>query len=354
MNDRPAGVRVGLAAALALWAYPWGCARPSGDGATSVSQAWQRWQEPGAAQPDVPLDDAPAASGEPIARVDGRPIARKQVMQLLLAGRGVSVLEELIVLELARHEAEEKGLVVSGRDVEAECDRALRSLLSSLPSAEPAAFDREAAERVLDEVLTSRGVSRQEYRLGMLRNAYLRKLARADLEISEEQLRVEHQQAYGERVRLRHIQLLSGADVTEVQRKLAAGVDFAELARRYSANAVTGPAGGLLAPFAKDNSAIPALLREAAFSLGGGEVSNPIRIDNWQHIIKVEAHIPAEEIPFEQVRHELETRLRRRLIDPAMQRISAELFSRAKVEITDSALGADFFKRHPELRRSTP
>jgi parvulin-like peptidyl-prolyl isomerase len=85
-----------------------------------------------------------------------------------------------------------------------------------------------------------------------------------------------------------------------------------------------------------------------------GDVSNPIRIDNWRHIIKVEQRIAAEDVPLEDVRHELETRLRQRLIEPEMQRISAELFNQANIAISDAALRADFFERHPELTRSAP
>ena len=342
-----------FAAALVLALWPGACASQQGDGATPVSQAWQRSRQ----QRDL-LDETPAAGGEaaasaePLARVNGQPISRQQVVRLLLAGRGVAVLDEVIVLELVRRQAEQEGLTVSGGDLEAEYDRALRSLLTTLPSADPAAFDREAAERVLDEILTSRGISRQEYRLGMLRNAYLRKLARADLRITDEQLRAEYERAYGRRVRVRHIQLLGGVDVAEVQRLITAGQDFADLARRYSANAATGPGGGLLRPFSRDDPDVPALLRETAFGLAAGQVSNPIRIDNWRHVIKVEEHLPAQALPLEEVRHELETRLRRRLIDPQMRRISAELFGAARVEIADPTLAADFFEQHPELGRS--
>lgn len=317
-----------------------------------MGRAWQRSRSGVAPPTSLPAEAQTAAPGEAIATVDGMPIGRDQVVGLLLAGRGVSVLEELIVLELARREAQARGLTVSGNDVQAEYDRALRLLVNNLPLAGAASLDTPAAERMLDEVLAGRGISRQEYRLAMLGNAYLRKLAEAGLQITEDQLREEYGRAYGERVQVRHIQLAGGPDVAEVQRLLAAGADFAEVARGHSANAVTAGQGGLLAPFSRDCPEVPALLREAAFALGPGEVSNPVRVNNWYHVIKIEGRLPPEEASFEAVRSELRNRVRERLVGPEMRRISAELFARAQVEIADPALGADFFKQHPELRRS--
>ena len=234
MQSLPSRLSGCFAAALVVGLWPGGCASQQGDGATPVSHAWQRSQQQRDLMDETLAAGGEASSAEPLARVDGRPISRELVVRLLLAGRGVAVLDELIVLELVRRQAEQEGLTVSGADLKAEYDRALRSLLTTLPSADPTAFDREAAERVLDEILTSRGISRREYRLGMLRNAHLRKLAMAELQITDEQLRAEHERAYGRRVRIRHIQLLGGADVAEVQRLIAAGQDFALPGRRLA------------------------------------------------------------------------------------------------------------------------
>ncbi len=99
---------------------------------------------------------------------------------------------------------------------------------------------------------------------------------------------------------------------------------------------------------------MPALLREAAFTLPVAQVSNPIRVDRWYHLIWVEERLPPSDRPFDQVRDELEHRLRQQRIGPAMQELSADLFRRARVEVLDPTLEGEFFKRHPELRRSNP
>jgi peptidyl-prolyl cis-trans isomerase C len=171
------------------------------------------------------------------------------------------------------------------------------------------------------------------------------------MEFSEQELDEEFSRAYGQRVRIRHIQLANWSDAERVRRELEAGMDFAEAARRYSANAVTAPGGGLLKPFSRNDPDVPALLREAAFQLCLAEVSNPIRVDRWYHVIRVEERLPAADRAFDDVRDDLERRLRQQRIGPAMRDLSAEMLRRARVEVLDPTLEAEFFERHPDLRR---
>ncbi|MFQ5490323.1 MAG: peptidylprolyl isomerase [Phycisphaerae bacterium] len=337
-----------------VWA---GCATSDGARPGSVLDKWQASRQPAPTQPDpAPLaatvSSTPHSTGPAIATVNGQPIERRRLQALLLAGRGAELLDELIVLELARSAAQAQGLTVSKRDVEREHRESLRSLVGNLPAADGEAFDSQSAEALLDQVLAGRGMSRKEYRLGMLRNAYLRKLAAGRLEITDEQVRADYARRYGDRVQIRHIQMAAGPELEEVRRQLGAGVSFADLARRYSANTVTAAAGGLLEPFSRDDQDIPALLREAAWALEVGQVSNPIRVDNWHHIIKLEKRLPAESVPFEQVGQEVRARLRQRMMPLEMQRLSAELFEKARIEIADPGLRADYVKRHGQSFRS--
>jgi len=320
-----------------------------------IAQAWR-----GSGQPEPVADDgptppaadhgaeAPATAPAPIATVNERPVSRRKLIELLVAGRGAEVLDELIVLELARARAEAAGLAVSPADIENEYDESLRSMLSDLPGADPDSFDRDAAEALLEEVLLSRGLSRQEFRLGVTRNAYLRKLAAAGLRFDDQELRAEFDRAYGERVRIRHIQVAGLDDAERIRRQLAAGADFASLAREQSANRATAANGGLLRPFTRDTSDVPALLREAAFQLPAGEVSNPIRVNNWYHLLRVEERIGPSQVEFEEVRGELQRKLAARRIRAEMMHLSAELFEAAEIRVLDPLLESEFLRRHPE------
>ena len=334
-----------------LWLVAAGCSPRQTAEPVPLSDVWRQSQTDPSSRVFVPAAP-PQAHADPIAMVNGQPIDRDVLVRLLLAGRGGDVLEQLIVLELARGEARAAGLTVTEDEVDAEYDQALRGLLSQLPPADETALDREAGQSLLERVLVTRGMSQQEHRLGLWANVYLRKLALARMNLSEQELRQELPRAYGRRVRVRHIQLASSADVERVRRTLRAGADFAETARRFSANPITAPSGGLLKPFSRDDPDVPGLLREAAFSLKPGQVSNPIRAGNWYHVIRLEELLPAADVTFDEVRGKLLERLRARRLPGEMQRLSAELFDRARLEILDPVLEAEFFKRHPDRRRS--
>lgn len=353
-NGSPSGASAARYLALALPVILLaGCAsRPSSEPAP-VSQAWHRVRNRTAA-PAVTSTQPASVTADPIAVVDGQPIERARLIELLLAGRGLDVLQELIVLELARSEVEAAGLTVTAANVQAEHDFELRRLLNPLPSAGSTDFDRQAGQRLLDQLLASRGISPAEYHLGRVRNAHLRKLAEARLTLTEADLDREYARSYGPRVRVRHIQLASPAEAERVRGLLEAGADFAELARRYSANAVTAGAGGLLEPLSAEDVDVPPLLRKAAFDLDVGQVSNPLRVGNWVHLIRVDERLPQSDPPRERVRDQLETQLRQRRLPDEMQRISAELFERARIRILDSKLEAEFQKRHPDRGRQPP
>ena len=286
-----------------------------------------------------------------IAVVDGKPIARDSIIELLLRGRGVGVLEQFVVLEAAKREVAARGLTVTEGDVSAEYDRALRRLLSPLPTDESVPVDRKAGERLLEQILSSRNISRAEYLVGMRRNAHLRKIVEHDMHFTDAQVEAEFERAYGARVKVRHIQVAGLAEAERIEKRLAdPGADFAELARDYSANPNTAPAGGLLRVFSQQDEDVPALMRTTAFALEPGRHSTPLRVGEWFHILKVEERYPPGQVALPQARDELEERLRRRLTEPAMQQLHQALLQRVEVEILDPVLAEEFQRGHQRQR----
>ncbi|UCC32413.1 MAG: peptidylprolyl isomerase [Phycisphaerales bacterium] len=342
-----------------------GCDAPEKAPAGSVAAAWQRRDQAGAASASLSNQQAvtnrqvliprDTEAKEPtIATVNGRPVARRRVLDLLLKARGVEVLEQLIGLEAAATAAANAGLTVTQADVDREYEQALRNLADPLSSVTPKPFDRKAAERLLKTVLSQRNVSREEFDIITQRNAYLRKIVGSQQVLTEQQLRREFDRLYGKRVQVRHIQLGTLAEVARVKERLTAGEDFAELAGRYSANTASARSEGLLDPFSAGDEEVPALLREAAFSLEPGQVSDAVRIGEWYHLVKVERLLPAVEKEFEQVRAELERSARRRMAAPAMYELFESLFREATIEIHDPALAEAFHRKHEDrARRAT-
>jgi len=322
------------------------CSTTKDDDGVNVAHAWQNPPPAQRVEPSAPAEvhrpppeSAPAAHfGTAIAIVEGKPVTRERVVNQLLRDRGVGVLEQIVVLEAAKREVAARGLAVSQADVDAEYDRALRRLLSTLPADEDAPLDRAVGERLLERILSSRNVSRSEYKTGMRRNAYLRKIVEREMRFTDEQLEREFERAYGARVKVRHVQVASLVEAARIEKLVADGADFAELARDYSANPNTAPSGGLLRVFSREDEDVPALMRRTAFALEPGAHSTALRVGEWFHILKVEERYPPGEAAFHQVRDALERRLRERLTEPAMQQLHHTLLEQAQVEILDPVL----------------
>jgi foldase protein PrsA len=288
------------------------------------------------------LSTAPATwadDGDAVALINGHPIAREELVDVLIDAHGIEVLQQLFILQVAKQETRKRGIGVTQADVDAEFQSALDRIAANAGMSAEEATDtnkREALRQVLDE----RGISMAEFMIGMERNAHLRKLVEKDLHITEETLREEFERRYGARVVVRHIQVLQrdSRGLNQALELLARGSDFADVARQLSKNPETAARGGEMEPFAVVDSEIPAALREAAFSLKEGGVSNPVLAGQFFHILKLERRIPADQARFEDKRAELEESIRARAIPQAMATLATELFKEAKVTVLDSKL----------------
>lgn len=279
-----------------------------------------------------------------IAMVNGAAIPRHRVLYYLLKSRGPAVLEQLVVLDAVEQMAADRGLTLKQADVDREYDLALQRISNPLAVVTAGDFDRTKAEELLRTVLIRRSISREEFMLGVRRNAYLRRIVESEFAITEAQLRSAFTNRYGPRIQVRHIQLATPAEVARMQELLKKGAGFADLAKRYSANEQSAANGGLLDPFSLDDERVPAAFRTAAARLEDSRASNAMRVGEWYHLLKLERQVPPQEVEFREVRDELETQLRAELAGPGMRQLGDRLFNEASIEINDPILREAFEK----------
>jgi parvulin-like peptidyl-prolyl isomerase len=139
---------------------------------------------------------------------------------------------------------------------------------------------------------------------------------------------------------VRHIQIpqRDNRGLNQSLELLGRGSDFADVARQLSKNPETAARGGEMEPFTFDDPEIPAALREGAFSLKEGGVSNPILAGQFFHILKLIRRIPADRARFEDRREQIEENIRERAVPQAMTKLATELFKAAKVAVQDDRL----------------
>ncbi|NOX59889.1 MAG: hypothetical protein GXP29_13670 [Planctomycetes bacterium] len=364
---------MGLALLILICLSAVGCNRANRIDSPSVADAVaQRYKEPrrkDTAPPNANGQEAPAARRRSVstglslanseanrkdksgtlATVNGRAISRDRVFQMLLAGHGVNVLERLVVLEQAKRVSSELGLNVTDVDVQTEYDRRLKRMLSPLEAADQnAEFDREEAERLLHSVLQGRNISMEEYLASIKRDAYLRAIAFDRMRFSDEDLQREYDAHFKERAQVRHIQRPTLAEARQVALMLQDGLDFAQAAKQHSANLRTGPSGGSLRPFGRTDARVPKALREAAFALEPGQVSDPVRVDGWHHLVKLEKTLIDPSADWSEHRAQLQHRLQEQHVNARLKRLYRTLLDEADIRINDPKLAKQYASRRSQ------
>src|ERR1700761_3519292 len=131
-------------------------------------------------------------------------------------------------------------------------------------------------------------------------------------------------------VHARHILVETEDQAKEIEKKLKAGADFAELAKKESKDPGASD-GGDLGFFTKDQM-VPEF-SAVAFALEPGKISDPVKSQFGWHIIKVEEKRNRKAPDFDQVKSQIETYVTRK----AQADYVAKLRDAAKVERFDQA-----------------
>ena len=291
----------------------------------------------------VSTPSGPVESGEAIALVNGIPVDRRAFNRLLIESRGLPLLQQLVLRETARQEAQRRGLAITPADIDQEYDQTLQA--SRFNGKDPEKLTPARREQLIEEWTQGRGVTRQELAVAIERQAYLRKLVEGTVEITDDMLRTEYSRVHGERAEVRHIQIPALRVWEQIKQRLQQGDRFEDLVADYSQNALSKDKRGLLPPFAENDPTVPASFAKAAFALQPGEVSNPIELDGSYHILKLEKKIPADNLPFEDVKESLRKNLIARLTAEQMDRLSENLLMKTRLQIEDRTLREQYTRR---------
>lgn len=288
------------------------------------------------------------ADGDAVALVNGRPVSKADVVKVLIDMKGIDVLQQFILLEAVRGESQAKNLRVTRDDIEKEFQDALDRIARDAGVTGDAATQANKMQ-ALQTMLEQKHISMAEYRMAIERNAHLRKLVAPNVEINEATMRAEWSRTHGERRIVRSIIIPTSDEraLAEALNQLRNGADFADVARKLSGDPDSRARGGELEPISFDEPGVPAALREQAFMMKPGEVSNPVRCDLVFHILKLERILEPENARFDDVRSEVEKELKSRIIEKKMQDAMRELYEKAKVVVIDPVLRP----RYEELAR---
>jgi parvulin-like peptidyl-prolyl isomerase len=304
--------------------------------ATPVSVSRSPTPPPGAA-----LDDG----GRIVATVAGEPITMNQLMPALIKAHGLTTLLQLVELDLAKQQAAQKHLTVTPADIEHERAVTLSHLFQQTDDKidgeiedAQSAHDTKRVKELQDELadqhavlitqfLDNQHIAQSEFDTAMEINAYLRKIAEPTVKaaITDDVLHHAFNQQYGERVRVRYIQLHNMQQVAQVHARLKAGDDFGDIARDMSENVPSRELGGELPPFSEKDTNYPLRFRQAAFALKPGEISDPVEYENALYLIKMEQRIAPVAVKFDDVKDSLRAMLTENLTQQAIRSLRERL-----------------------------
>lgn len=181
--------------------------------------------------------------------------------------------------------------------------------------------------------------------------ACLRKLAEVQVigKITDKDLLEAFNIEYGEKVRVRHIQLVNQKEAAEARRRLENGEAFERVAMEMSTDANSKRYGGEIRPFSRAERFWPAQFVDAAFALRKpGELSDTINDGQAFHIIRLEERIPPNKLAkFEEHKEYLREKLNGLMVQARAKILRAELAVQVgkSLKIEDPLLRRQYLER---------
>ena len=309
----------------------------------------------------LPPDDPTEAT------IDGSVIRRSELVKPLIDAFGLNMLLKLVELDLAQQQVQRMGLSVTPADVATETQRYLdevfkddKRLAEMRDQMDQKSHDGKPVEveqlrqaigkeqqRLLQQLLDNKKLTRTEFDLAMQTNTYLRAIVQPAVEakLTPDNLQESFRVRYGEKVQVRHIALGNMQEVVEAKRRLAAGESFQQVAQLMSRNRQSASLGGELQAFSRMSAGIPQNFKDAAFDLKNpGDISEVVQAEGSYHLIQLMDHIPPTAVKFEDVRDSVRQDLAETLMQASVKDLRSQLGQLAlkDLQIVDPVLAAQF------------
>lgn len=267
-----------------------------------------------------------------MAVVNGQDIRRDALGTACVERFGEEVLEGLVNKRLIAHHCKNRGIQVTVEDIDAEIDRMAKRF-------------KIGREQWLKMLENERGINPEQYKHDILwPTIALRKLAADQLAVSDAQLKEAYESQYGPAVKCRLIVVGEKSLAEQLQRQLVANPnDFARLAMKHSKDVNSASIGGMIQPIRRhigDKS-----IEQAVFAMQPGQISAIIPVAEQFAILKCEEHLPARNVPFEDVRDELSEQIK----ETKLREVASNLFEQLQRSATIQNVW-----NNPQLRDQMP
>lgn len=180
--------------------------------------------------------------------------------------------------------------------------------------------EQKEAKTFLEENGIDEAFIKSQMKTDLYMNKFQQKIIE-ELNLTDKKLEAyyeKHKETYTkDRAKASHILVEKEEEAKDLLKKIKAGEDFSELAKKYSKDPGSAAQGGNLGVFPK-GMMVPEF-EEVAFSLKSGEISQPVKTQFGYHIIKGMA------ITFEDVKEEIRMDMMQNAIVDKLDQIKSDL-----------------------------
>lgn len=217
-------------------------------------------RQPAADVAAVPAPLQPEQQMPTLAIVNGEPITRQQIATECMKRFGEEVLESLISKHLVFMECQNRGILITEKDVNDEIVAKAKALGMS-------------AEFWMKMICEQRKITEDRVKNDIIwMQMALRRLAEKEIQVSNEDIQKRLEFEYGSKVRVREIVLTDRAEAERLRAEaLAQPTEFGNLAKQYSKNPVSQALKGLIPPIARHTTE-PAF-EQVIFAMQPGQIS---------------------------------------------------------------------------------
>ncbi len=247
-----------------------------------------------------------------VANVNGRSISRKRLAEECLRDHGESVLETVMNRQLIALECEKQNIRISEEEIDAEIDRVSRRF--GLP-----------VDQWLTLLQSERDIPADRYRQEIIwPTVALRRLARKQLAVSEDEIQKEIESQFGPRVQVRMIVLKDRQQAEKIRGVATADPDsFASLAVKHSIDINSASSGGLVQPIRRHIG--EPTIEAVAFGLGVDQISEVIAVGDQYVVMQCVSQLPAK-LPSDAQLQQMRSAITESIRDRKLHQAGTELF----------------------------
>jgi foldase protein PrsA len=221
-----------------------------------------------------------AAEDKTMVSVNGEKITKGQLDNRLEGQAGKSTLQQMVDTNLVLQYGKSQGITVSDKEIQDQ----LAQLEQRFP---PGQF-----ETILkNQGLTMDDAKNIERVQIIVKKAVDKQIVVSDAQVADFYNKNKSLYNTAAQVRARHILVKTKPEAEAIEAQLRSGANFATLAQKDSIDPGSKAAGGELGWFGATQMVKP--FSDAAFSLGVGQISQPVQTPFGWHIIQVEEKRPA-------------------------------------------------------------